>query len=238
LEAAGRRPAGEADVTEGEWLKAKDPDPMLAALWGKASRRKLRLFACGCCRHVVWHLLRDPRYTDAVPVAESFADGLAGAEQLRAVNESAAGASMAERYGSKAYHAALAVVAATRTDWLAKVAARFDAPRPDRHPLVAGEAAAAVAAVRAGKGKVAALLREIFGPLPFRRARISPAWLAPSVLSIARRAYEERDFAALPVLADALEDAGCTAPDLLSHLRGPGPHYRGCWAIDLILGKR
>ncbi len=223
-------------MTEGEWLKTKDPDPMLAALWGKASRRKLRLFACGCCRHVVWHLLRDPRYTDAVQVAESFAEGLAGAEQLKAANESAAAASMAERYGSKTYHAAMAVVAATRTALQAEVAARFDAPRPDRCPLVAGETAAAVAAGRADKGKVAALLREVFGPLPFREVGIETAWLTPAVLSIARRAYDERDFSALPVLADALADAGCDNEDLLRHCREPGlAHCRGCWVVDLIL---
>ncbi len=227
-------------MTEGEWLKAKDPNPMLAALWGKASRRKLRLFACGCCRHIVWHLLRDPRYTDAVPVAESFADGLAGAEQLKAVNESAAEASLAERYGSKAYHAAMAVVAATRTAWQAEVAARFDAPRPNRHPLVAGEAAAAVAAVRANKEKVAALLREIFGPLPFREVGIDPSWLAWNggiIRRLAEGVYDERAFERMPVLGDALEEAGCDNEEVLSHLRGAGPHARGCWVVDLLLAK-
>jgi hypothetical protein len=84
----------------------------------------------------------------------------------------------------------------------------------------------------------AALLRDLFGPLPFREARLDPAWLAHSVLSIARRAYDERDFAALPVLADALADAGCDDEDLLRHCRDRGlAHCRGCWAVDLILGK-
>jgi hypothetical protein len=57
------------------------------------------------------------------------------------------------------------------------------------------------------------------------------------VATLARRTYDERDFAALPVLGDALEDAGCADPELLGHLRGPGPHVRGCWAVDLLLGK-
>ena len=55
--------------------------------------------------------------------------------------------------------------------------------------------------------------------------------------TLARRTYDEGDFAALPVLGDALEDAGCADPELLGHLRGPGPHVRGCWALDLLLGK-
>jgi hypothetical protein len=55
---------------------------------------------------------------------------------------------------------------------------------------------------------------------------------------VARGMYESRDFAPMPVLADALEDAGCDAAELLGHLRGPGPHVRGCWAVDLILGKQ
>jgi hypothetical protein len=84
----------------------------------------------------------------------------------------------------------------------------------------------------------AALLRDLFGPLPFREVRIDLAWLTPSVLSLARRAYDERDFSALPVLADALAAAGCDNEDLLRHCRERGfPHCRGCWAVDLLLGK-
>jgi hypothetical protein len=90
-----------------------------------------------------------------------------------------------------------------------------------------------------------ALLREIFGN-PFRPVSVRPAWLAwndGAVPRLARAAYEERslpagtlDRARLAVLADALEEAGCADPDILSHLRG-GPHVRGCWAIDLLLGN-
>ena len=89
-----------------------------------------------------------------------------------------------------------------------------------------------------------ALLREIFGN-PFRPTRFDPSWrLSPDVLSLAQAAYDERELpsghlgsARLAVLSDALEEAGCADADLLSHLRSPGPHVRGCWAVDLILGK-
>ena len=79
--------------------------------------------------------------------------------------------------------------------------------------------------------------RETVLPLANPSMLILPSWRTPDVLSLTQSAYEARDFAALPILADTLEDAGCTDADLLSHLRGPGPHVRGCWVVDLLLGK-
>jgi hypothetical protein len=67
-------------------------------------------------------------------------------------------------------------------------------------------------------------------------ALLDRSWLSAAAVALARRVYDEGDFAALPVLADALEEAGCTRADLLGHLRGPGPHLRGCWAVSLVLG--
>jgi hypothetical protein len=88
------------------------------------------------------------------------------------------------------------------------------------------------------------ILREIFGPLPFRPVALDLAWRTPIVTALATAAYEDRHMPAgtldpdrLAVLADALEDAGCDNGDILSHLRGPGPHVRGCWVLDLLLGK-
>src|SRR5262249_25945681 len=91
--------------------------------------------------------------------------------------------------------------------------------------------------------RLPALLRCIFGS-PFRRISLDPAWQRPSVVSLAVAAYEERvlpegtlDPARLAVLADALEEAGCADPDVLAHLRGAGPHLRGCWPVDAALGR-
>jgi len=64
-----------------------------------------------------------------------------------------------------------------------------------------------------------------------------PAWLTPTVASLARGIYTDRAFDRLPILADALQDAGCDSADILGHCRGPGPHVRGCWVVDLVLGK-
>ena len=85
-------------------------------------------------------------------------------------------------------------------------------------------------------GRCGELIREVFGN-PFRPVAFDPAWRTPTVLALAGPAYADQAFDRLPILADALEDAGCDAADLLAHLRGPGPHVRGCSALDLVLGK-
>jgi hypothetical protein len=97
---------------------------------------------------------------------------------------------------------------------------------------------------RSEKAAQAALVRCIFGG-PGHPVTADPGWITPLVTSLAIAAYDERalpsgelDMALLAVLADALEDGGCSDQDLLGHLRGPGPHVRGCWAVDLLLGKQ
>jgi hypothetical protein len=93
--------------------------------------------------------------------------------------------------------------------------------------------------VFAGKRPITGLVRCVLGN-PFRTVTFDPVWLAGNdgaVMKIAQASYRQGDFARLPILADALEEAGCDSADIFSHLRGPGPHVRGCWPVDLILGK-
>jgi len=90
-------------------------------------------------------------------------------------------------------------------------------------------------------------LREVFGnPFATRRKRkneprrgwmFDPAWRTDTAVSLAKQMYESRDFGAMPILADALQDAGCDNEDTLSHCRKPGEHVRGCWVLDLVLGN-
>ena len=80
------------------------------------------------------------------------------------------------------------------------------------------------------------LLRCVFGN-PFRPVSLEPACLTSPVVAIAQSMYESRDFSAMPILADALQDAGCEDEGILGHCRSDGPHARGCWVIDRILGK-
>ena len=106
---------------------------------------------------------------------------------------------------------------------------------------IAGNTSEVVATIQ-GRGGVslanqADLLRDIFGN-PFRPVTFAPVWRTDTAVSLARQMYEARDFAAMPILADALQDAGCDNADILAHCRDPKQvHVRGCWVVDLVLGK-
>jgi hypothetical protein len=83
-----------------------------------------------------------------------------------------------------------------------------------------------------------AIIRDVFGN-PFRPVAFDPAWRTGTAVDLANTMYDARDFAAMPVLADALEEAGCDVPDVLGHCRDPkGAHVRGCWVVDLVLRKK
>jgi hypothetical protein len=82
------------------------------------------------------------------------------------------------------------------------------------------------------------LIRDIFGPSVFRPVIFSPEWRTDTVVTLARQMYDPREFSAMPILADALQDAGCDNDDILNHCRSDGPHARGCWVVDLVLGKQ
>jgi hypothetical protein len=248
-----RRSGGEGTVTESEWLSAAHPDPMLVFLRSRGvSERKLRLFACACVRRV-WDLVTDERSRRAVEAAEEQLGGPAGlaaasgahaaAEELnrRAVEVRltplrlrsqaealAAGAAAAVLQQSSVWGGATAAeVAAGGAATAAAVAAKYAA----RSRGLAGGPAA-----KKERRAQAALLADIAGN-PFRRHALQTSWRTPTVVGLARSVYEERAFDRLPVLADALLDAGCADEELLGHLRGPGPHVRGCWAVDVILGR-
>ena len=217
-------------MTAAEWDACTDPDEMqrLVETRGRASDRKKRLLTVAYCR-CVWHLLKAGRGRDAVETAERAADRLAtGAEMAEAllVAEAALRESSVQWKGKSAFQASL----------MARDAATPGAAVvPNRVPL--------------DRRRVrVALLRCIFGN-PFRQ----PPLLSQSVLAwedgtVRRLAEEVSANRALPsgeldrnrlaVLADALEDAGCSDAELLMHLRGPGPHYRGCFAVDAVLGHK
>jgi hypothetical protein len=99
----------------------------------------------------------------------------------------------------------------------------------DDHPI-------RVAAQSAERATQSELLRDIFGNL-FRPVVFDPAWRSEPVSTLATGIYADRAFDRLPILADAFEEAGCDNADILNHCRGPGPHVRGCWVVDLVLGK-
>jgi hypothetical protein len=213
-------------MTEAEWLACEDPQPMLEFLRGKVSDRKLRLFACGCCRRVEQFLGEDSNRD--VQVAEKFADGLASEDELwrahanYAADEDPAldAAADSDAFPYTAAHAAYKAACIAAHQW-----------KPIRYDPAFQERMTREQKVHCK------LLCCIFGPLPFRSIALDPSWLTPAVTSLATAIYQERAFDRLPILADALEDAGCGNQEVLSHLRSGGEHCRGCWPLDLVLGK-
>jgi hypothetical protein len=233
-------------MTEQDWVRATDPTKMLKFVYDMAySERKLRLFRCACCR-LVWHLLTDVRSQFVVEVAERFADGMACPGELLAAD---IGASRVAR----------------AINWLPSDRPRVRShgtELPDHQAKVRDAVRrAAELAWAAGKGRLiysparvawgddgearCKVVRDIF--YPFRITRLAPAilsWSGGTIRALAEAVYEHRDMpsghldpARLAVLADALEEAGADEP-ILEHLRGLGPHWRGCHVLDALLGKQ
>lgn len=236
-------------MTEAEWLAQN-----WVLLWlhlrkmgvarTAAGRRRLRLFACGCCRMEIKWLEGKGRH--ALDVAERLADREATEEQRREAEQAVVqeanklwkfadrmrGATQ-RRLGKKYYalcavREALAVVELHKAvgrsvNMLANLEGRFGdiSPEEGQQWLFA----------------VAETLRDVFGN-PFRPVSFDSAWRIAEVTALAQSIYNERRFSDLPVLADAIEKAGCTDRQLLGHLRSGGPHVRGCWAVDLLLDKK
>lgn len=238
-------------MTEAEWNACADPTPMLLFLGGKVSERKLRLFAVACCRGV-WQWLVDVRSQRGLEAAESYADGLASLAEfgearensLRAM-EDAAGDSESAILGHAKWHAATAVAHCAETPFCVDRArdASHEARQADsRHRFETAFPGIEVPypAPDASEGlSHSALLRDIMGnPFnPIARERSWLTWNDGAIRKMARSIYDDRAFDRLPLLADALEDAGCTDPAILTHCRQPGEHVRGCWVVDLLLGK-
>jgi hypothetical protein len=224
-------------MTEGEWLACTDPKKMLRVLRGKhkASDRKLRLVACGCCRRI-WEDLTLKPLRLAIEAAEQYADLSATDQELEAVHQKSVSA-LARSLHRNVGKGRADTTYATKMRRMG-IAANAAYPAPFQIKLLHGLGEDEFLRVFSP-----VLLRCVVGN-PFRPVSINPAWFNPTVSNLATAAYEERimpsgelDPDRLAVLSDALEEAGCDNTDILNHLRSPGPHVRGCWAVDLLLGK-
>jgi hypothetical protein len=214
---------------------------MLAALGRRsadpASPRTLKLFALSCCR-LGWPALTDVRSRRALDVAERFLGGFATEEELaRAVTE----ADAARDEAVAAYEATNAVELLGSRQALT-AAAFVVAHGFDQFIFAKIRDALAFRGVLRDRGSLLALvqdfgrnLRDIFGD-PFRPVAFDPAWRTSEAVALARQVYESRDFGAMPILADALQDAGCDCEEVLGHCRdASATHVRGCWVVDLVL---
>jgi hypothetical protein len=224
-------------VTEEEWLACEDSLDMLLLIRRHSrsrhfTSRKLRLFGLACC-HRVRRLLTPERGHVLLRHAERLADDDPSAQERTP-------ASILDglRFESRDPHdeADVAVFYLLNESGLtaadeglrrAAAAIGWEARREGKDAILGREAE---------RREQAHLAQDIFGN-PFRPVSADPRWCTSSVVGLAQSMYESRDFAAMPVLADALEEAGCDHADVLAHCRGGGPHVRGCWVVDLLLGK-
>jgi hypothetical protein len=227
-------------MTEAEWLAATRPTGMLLFLRDRISERKVLLFNCACCRETWPHLGDGDR--KAAALAEISADDPTAILELqRRLDPEQAAALAIAHLNNQTVREDLAALLTTQThirlgllgkDWavgiLAHEAAMLSAkvvPECARQEVQSHE-----------EKKQAELVRDIFGN-PFRPVTLDPSWVTSTVTALARQMYESRDLSAMPILADALQDAGCDSDDILDHCRGPGPHVRGCWVVDALLNK-
>ncbi len=221
-------------MKEADWLGATDPQTMLTFLRRKVSDRKLRLFAVASCSWAE-DFMPDPHTERLIALAERFADGLADEQQLEAARSGPSfgwsGAVPCGDAGNPRGHAAERAVQRSAFQAAREVAGHLLEFSPEVPDDAGNEAPV--------RDLLCALLRDVFGHL-FCPALIQPEWLSWAdgiVPKLAEAIYEDYAFERLPILADALEEAGCAGPGILEHLRGSGPHMRGCWALDAVLGR-
>jgi hypothetical protein len=218
-------------MTEEEWLTGSEAADLVFEVKDLVSDRKVRLLAVACARRVNHLLWAGWHSYLAIDIAEDYADGIGTREQLEAGQRGVVG--KLELYpGEPVYDASF---------WACSVdingdvgCSLFYAANVSTRPFSEDDEAARVR--EAEVGQQTRLLRCIFGN-PFRPVTFAPAWRTETALALATGIYEDRAFDRLPILADALEEAGCDVADVLTHCRGPGPHARGCWVVDGVLGK-
>jgi hypothetical protein len=248
----------EGGMTEAEWLVCTDPGPKLSFLGERASERKRRLFAVACCRPMERWLTDEVR--DILAGIELYMDrpGKPPIPILvypdfhpNLTSETIVSQLPARRQLARWLQAAGTSDIIHLCNWAVNKVGESANDRGAVNRAIPGEEiqaardawATAQAAREAERSRLCGLLHEVMGN-PFRPAVGLPVDVSRTVPYLAEAAYANRespsgelDPARLAVLSDALEEAGCADADLLAHLRSPGPHVRGCWAVDLILGK-
>ncbi|HEX4610853.1 MAG TPA: hypothetical protein VH092_21870 [Urbifossiella sp.] len=210
-------------MTEKEWLGATDARRLVGLSAGEVTGRKFRLFMVAWCRHN-WDRITLPVVKEAAELAERFADGKASKKQLEL---------LFEECRSILYGTPLRYLLWPDSSQMADCVDQFCLNDLHYSPYRTDDRGDSYQAAQTVK---AAFFRDIVGN-PFRSVAFPAVWRTDTVGALARQMYESREFSPMPILADALEDTGCSHESILSHCRGDGPHVRGCWVVDLILGK-
>jgi hypothetical protein len=227
----------DVEVTESEWLDCKETDHLLLHLVYIVlpSERKLRLFNCACIRRI-WQHLHDDALRACVETCEHFIDGNATSEELEAARARAHElfhglGDIIEDHGPMAVEDACEANGRFSVFSVANSSADVAAEAADNDGGLGWS-------LDRDKERAAQcdLIREIIGN-PFHPATMHPRWISEKVREIAQGIYDENAFDRLVPLGDALEDAGCDDDHILTHCRQPNGHVRGCWVVDLVLGK-
>lgn len=218
-----------------EWPEGMNLQPLLISLARSISPRKLRLVSACLCRRVA-HLLPDEECRSAIEVAERYADRWVKRLELAAAHEIV----------RAAWERVRGVLGVSRTDaprCAVLALLRLTHPTKRRYADSVADSCTAACGCTEGltgyserhRAECAAQKQLLLDVLP--ASEFDPVWRTSSAVALARAVYAERAFDRLPILADALEEAGCSDPLVLDHCRGPGPHARGCWVVDAVLGN-
>ncbi len=250
-------------MTEAEWLGHEEPSRLLSSLFARlrgdkpaAGDERFRRFAIACCRRVAEVLEFGDTY--ALDCLEIYATSKLRDALLKARRFHRTPGNEASHAMTQAYNADAATKLRVEARLLATSAVwTCTKSRVTQAAMAYREAAVAMAHLNASReakpnarrnggwlppdraelAVQAAFLRDIFGN-PFRPpVAFAPEWRTDTAVSLAKQMYESREFSAMPILADALQDAGCDNEDILDHCRQPGIHVRGCWVVDLVLGN-
>jgi hypothetical protein len=236
-------------MTESEWLTCTDSTLMLEFLRDRASDRKFRLFTVSCCR-LFWNCLNVDATRTAIETSEHYADGSATEKSLNQARSAAHSAAWYARYYSqhvsqpgemerealrRQYYTERLGHPTEELLWrlyfVAFMTNTNQRLRVDEMPMLRTDPLLARLSPD--------LFRDIFGN-PFRLLTADPSWLTwneGTVVRLAQHIYDDRAFDHMPILADALEEAGCYNTEILQHCRQVHQHVRGCWLLDLLTGR-
>jgi hypothetical protein len=249
LERRRREAERQAFMTD-SWPTSDEPSEMLDCLAGNITVRKLRLFDIACCRHI-WRTIKDKDCRQAIQMAEQMVEGEIAPDEARRLaeeleqtrrttirtedlNEPQTNTRIWCLSAARSLLQAVDIPLLLSDDGL--LSTRRFVETAFIHSHVKSYDDPPTRKVVNERRAQANLLREILGQ-PSRPVAFDPRWRTPTVLIMAGTTYAERKFEDLPIMADALEEAGCSVAEILEHCRGNHPHVRGCWALDLILEK-
>jgi hypothetical protein len=214
-------------MNEAEWQRCLNVEPMLRELHKSFGGDKLRLFGCVVYRRVCDSF--DAGIRDLLDATEAWATSSISIDQWQAKWDR-----YPNLWSNYDFQLLRDLVISTYSNVISPV---WLAAMRSRQYALSGTAASLHKGLdKTEKKWQAVALRDLYGN-PFRPVAFPPSWRTDTALTLARQMYDSRDFGAMPILADALQDAGCEDASILDHCRGEGSHVRGCWVVDLVLGK-